>query len=201
MRRQNVHMLGSILAVSLAGAAFAGEHFRERDGAMELQGQPARESEAAAAKKKSAQTAEPAFTTLATTHYLAVPSEAFLPGRTADYSNSFGYGGACLTSGSNAMVAPIYLPHEATITGFKVYFSDDAPTTDISVSLMAHSLTAGYSNLATIDSSGITGWGNKSVTLSTAVNNTLNAYVLRAFSSAWSCNMEIRGALITYTTP
>jgi hypothetical protein len=200
-------MLGSILAVSLAGAAFAGEHFRERNGVMELQGQPAQESTAAAAQEKPAptkepaRTAEPAFTTLATTHYLAVPAEAFLPGRTADYSNSFGYGGACITSGANAMAAPIYLPHEATITGLKVFFSDDAPTTDISVSLQAHSLTAGYSSLATIDSSGISGWGNKSVTLSTVVNNTLNAYVLRAYSSAWNCNMEIRGALITYTTP
>jgi hypothetical protein len=138
----------------------------------------------------------------ATTQFVMLGGEAFLPGRPGDYSNSFGNGGACISSGSNALAAPIQLPQGAVITAFKVFFNDTSATTDLSVDLEGYVPSGGfYVILANVTSAGISGLGNRSTTsiASPTVDNTTLAYDVRAFSSAWNCNMHINAALITYT--
>jgi hypothetical protein len=187
-------MRNSLIAALVSTACFTGvasaqEPIREKDGVWAVEATPAKDSGD--------------MGRMLTTHVLSLPGEAFLPGRSADYTNSFGSGGACITSGSNALSAPLQLPQGATISSFKVYFLDDS-TADVSVSLMAHYPAGGYYIWqATLDSWGITGLGNKSTSSISfpAVDNNNYTYLVRAFSSSWSCNLRVMGAVITYTTP
>jgi len=142
----------------------------------------------------------PVVSVTAATQFVMLPGEAFLPGQTGNYVNSFGFGGACLQSGSNAMSAPVQLPQGAVITGFQVFFNDTSATTDVSVTLAAYNPAGGfYSFLATLTSAGISGFGSKSTALTATVDNTTLGYLVRGFSNAWNCNMKINSALITYS--
>jgi hypothetical protein len=185
----------SLIAALVATACFAGvasakDPIREKDGVWTVEAAPASGSGD--------------MGMMLTSHVLSLPGEAFLPGRTADYENSFAGGGACITSGSNAMAAPVQLPQGATITSFKVFFSDNSAA-DVSVSLSANYPAGGYYfTLASLDSSGISGLGNKStasISYPTVVDNNTFTYLVRAYSSSWSCSLRVMGAVITYTTP
>ena len=54
--------------------------------------------------------------------------------------------------------------------------------------------------LASVDSTGITGYGNKtSTSFQFLIDNTAYSYYVYAWGNpAWDCNMKIMGAVITY---
>jgi hypothetical protein len=135
------------------------------------------------------------------THYFRVGGEGFVPGSNVDYSNTYGMGGAYIVSSSGAMVAPVHLPQGAVVTSFRVYFYDNS-TSDMTVYLYHIPGTGGYTSLAVVDSTGISGYANKAdSTISNAtIDNFSYSYIIYAYSSSWdSSNLRIMGALITYT--
>jgi len=193
-----------VLCIGIAlhmGACSTQEDSEQAD--VALANEPTAQIDEQLVRRPSADPADAVQLTLVTTHHVMLGGEAFLPGRPADYTNSFGSGGACISSGSNAMAAPVQLPQGAVITGFQGFFNDISPTTDLIVSLQAYYPAGGYYfNLATLSSSGISGLGNKSTAAivgPSTVNNTVYAYDVRAFSTSWNCDMHINGAMITYT--
>lgn len=137
-----------------------------------------------------------------TTGYLSIGAEAFVPGSNVPYTNTYGMGGAYIQSAiSAALVAHVHLPQGAVITEFRVYFNDNS-SQDLNVRLMGLNLTSGgYSVVGTVTSAGVTGYGNRAVTLSTTVSNLSTGYLIYAWCSPWdiSGNLRIMGARITYT--
>ena len=134
------------------------------------------------------------------THYFVVGSEGFFPASNVDFGNSWGNGGAYISSGSGALVAPVHLPHGAVVTSFAVFF-DDTSSNDMSVSLMLQGMSGGYGTMASLSSSGISGYGSRETSSisSSTIRNTDYSYAVRAYSAAWSSALKIKGALITYT--
>jgi len=135
------------------------------------------------------------------THYFVIGGEGFLPTENIDYRNSYGMGGAYLYSGSGSMVAAVHLPQGAVVTEFKVFFYDNSAQT-LSGNLYRLRFTGSYGLLAEADSSGISGYGNKTdTTISySTIDNTTYSYNVSAYSSSWDGpDMRIMGALITYT--
>lgn len=137
------------------------------------------------------------------TQYFSVGGEAFVPGSNVAYFNTYACGGANITSGGGALVAPVHLPHGAVVTEFKVFFNDTSAN-DMDVSLYRHALSGcGYSGVAAVTSSGTAGYYSISDTsiLNNVIDNTQFSYHVNAFSDAWDPNLKIKGAVITYTTP
>lgn len=135
------------------------------------------------------------------THYLSIPGEAFHPGSDVAYVNSYGNGGAYISSGSGAMVAPVYLPDGATVTRLTVYFNDSS-SSDITLNLNRLSFTnGGYTILASVTSSGSAGYqnGNDTTIGSSVINNVGGGYLAYAYSSSWNSSLKLMGVLITYT--
>jgi len=137
------------------------------------------------------------------THYYSVPCGAFVPGTNVDYVNTYGNGGAYINAPiSGAMVACVNLPHNATITGFTMYFRDDS-TRDITAALgRLDYANGGYSTCASVSSAEITGYGSKSISEISfpVVDNTAYGYDVAAYCSLWpGGNLRIMGAVITYT--
>jgi hypothetical protein len=137
------------------------------------------------------------------THYYSVPCGAFVPGTNVDYVSTYGNGGAYINAPiSGAMVAGVYLPHNATITGFTMYFRDDSAR-DITAALeRLDYANGGYSTCASVSSAEITGYGSKSISEISfpVVDNTAYGYDVAAYCSLWpGVNLRIMGAVITYT--
>lgn len=136
------------------------------------------------------------------TEYLSVSAEAFVPGSNVAYSNTYGMGGAYIRSAvSGALVTHVHLPHGAVIKEFRVYFKDNS-SKNLHVRLMKLNLTSGgYSVVGTVTSSGVTGYGNRAVSLNSTVSNLSAGYLIYAWCSPWdtSGNLRIMGARITYT--
>jgi hypothetical protein len=98
-------------------------------------------------------------------------------------------------------VAPVHLPHGAVVTEFKVFF-DDTSSNDMTVYLFRQNmLGGGYTILADVSSTGISGYGSQTdTTISPAtIDNTAYSYHVHAYSTAWGSSLKIKGALITYT--
>jgi len=142
------------------------------------------------------------------THYLGVPGDLFVPrtlNSTVSYLSVFGNGGAYMTTGTEVrMRAPLNLPDGAVITSLRVYFFDNS-TQDLTVSIVNY-VPGGYGSVATVDSSGIAGNGNKSVVVSgpsNVIHNNDTFYMLWATSSGtWSteaANLRIVGVTVGYT--
>jgi hypothetical protein len=136
------------------------------------------------------------------TRYFVVGGEGFLPTSDVAYSNSGAMGGAYVSSGSVAMAAPVHLPHGAVVTGFKVFFYDNS-TSDLTVRLARIPLASGaYFYLGEVNSSGISGWGNRTdTTISYAtVDNSQYSYHVKVYCTSWAgYNLRIMGAVVTYT--
>jgi hypothetical protein len=137
------------------------------------------------------------------THYFAVGGEDFVPWGNVDYWNSGGCGGAYVSaSGAYALVAPLHLPHGASVTRFQVFFYDTS-SSDIHVTLYGQYLTGcGFFPLADLTSSGTAGYYSLTDTTisSPTIDNTAYTYHVKAYSSAWDgSNLRIKGAVITYT--
>jgi len=131
------------------------------------------------------------------THYYTISAEGFNPASDVAFGNSWGMGGAYITSGTGALVAPVQLPHGAVVTSFKVFFNTNAALT---ASLQYHPMASGaFWTMGSVTSG--TGYNNRtdtSINYAT-IDNTSNCYFIRAYSSSWSSSLNIMGAVITYT--
>jgi len=120
--------------------------------------------------------------------------------------SAHGYGGAYIVGpGYGTMVAPVHLPHGATLVELKVFFYDES-TSDLDVKLRSKSLDSGQLStvLAEVTSSGVSGYDSKSVTVSSSqykvVDNTSRSLLILAWCDDWDdINLRIMGAVITYT--
>ena len=133
------------------------------------------------------------------THYLSIPSEAFIPDRNVDYYSLGGMRGAFIVTGEAEMVAPVQLPQGAKITRFQVFFVDNS-SSDLGVSLKYVSLANGHIfTIARVDSSKVRDYDSDSKTSSHIVDNSRGCYSVRAYSNSWDGNQcRIVGAVITY---
>ena len=139
--------------------------------------------------------------TAARTHYVSVPGEAFSPWVNVDYSNNGGCGGAYVaTTGCHAMVAPVQLPDGATVNQFTAFFYDTSAN-DMTVSLERQSYGGcGYSTVASVSSTGTSGYYSMPTSISATIDNTTGGYFVRAYSCYWgSSNLMVKGAVIRYT--
>lgn len=136
------------------------------------------------------------------TYYLSISAEAFVPGSNVAYTNTYGMGGAYIKSAVNgALVAQVHLPHGAIIREFRVYFNDNS-SRNLSVSLERLNLVSGgYSIIGNVSSSGVSGYGNRVVYVTSTVNNLSYGYHIYAWCAPWdpSGNLRIMGARIRYT--
>jgi hypothetical protein len=139
------------------------------------------------------------------THYFMVGSEGFVPGSNVAYVNSYSNGGAYINQAtSGAMVAPVHLPHGATITAFQVFYYDNSPS-DMTVYLARQYMTGGgYQFMTSVATGGASTTyrnGTSTTIVSPIVDNTLHSYHVYAYSTSWpaSSDLRIKGALITYT--
>lgn len=139
------------------------------------------------------------------THYFSISSEAFVPGSNVGYYNSYGQGGAYIREAiSGAMVAQVNLPHGATVTGYTVYYRDNAAN-DMSVTFYRQSLTQGfYSSVTSVTTSGqSTDWRSVSAASFGApiIDNLSWGYLIYAFANPWDVagELEIKGVVIAYT--
>jgi hypothetical protein len=103
------------------------------------------------------------------------------------------------------MVAPVNLPHGATITGFTVYFVDNSATENLRVVFLYHPHSAaGGTELARVVTSGTPGTANLTApALAHVVNNQLANYCIEANAHSdnpWpGGDLQIQSILITYT--
>jgi hypothetical protein len=134
----------------------------------------------------------------ARTHYYTIGGEGFNPASDVAFGNSWGMGGAYISSGTGVLVAPVHLPHGAIVTSFKVFFNTNAALT---VGLQCIPMASGsYYTMASVTSTA-GGYNNATdTTISSAtVDNTNYSYHIRAYNTAWSSSLVIMGAVITYT--
>ncbi len=140
------------------------------------------------------------------THYYVVGGEDFkaVLSQYTHVSPSAQGGAYILGPGDADMVAPVHLPHGATLVELKVFFCDES-TSDLDVKLKSKSLDSGlYSTtLAEVTSSGVSGYDSKSDTVSSSqykvVDNTSRSLHILAWCTDWDGhNLRIMGAVITY---
>lgn len=145
------------------------------------------------------------------TFFYSIPACAFQPIHTNNEVNTF-WDGANFTSTNvpGYLLAPVNLPHGATVTSFTVFFQDNSPTVELEVTLSVrqHTSTGVYSPMAEIVSAAIT--GNTSMTdnsiAAPTIDNQTNCYFIVAksalglMSPSWpSTSLILRSVLITYT--
>ena len=107
------------------------------------------------------------------------------------------------------LVAPLYLPHGATVTSVSVYFYDNSASADLYVHFSYKAVgSTTFNLLAALDNTGTP--GNSSLTTSSIssplINNQLYSYCIVAgsqmnpFAVNWpGANLKIRDIVITYT--
>ncbi len=142
--------------------------------------------------------------TITDDQFFSISAEAFFPGSNLQYTNTYGMGGAYIKETVfGALVAHVHLPHGATVKEFKVYFYDNS-SKDLNVRLMGLRLDGGaFWPMATVLSTGITGYGNQSTTSISysVIDNTTFGYLIYAYCSPWDItgNLRLMGATIRYT--
>lgn len=143
-------------------------------------------------------------TDAAADQYFSIGSEAFVPGSSVKYTNTYGRGGAYFQEAiSGAMVAHVHLPHGAVVKEFTAYFYDKSQR-DLRVHLDGLRLDGGvgaYYSLASVTSAGVVGYGSKSTTSNAVIDNTMRGYLIYVWGEPWdaSGNLRIRGAIIRYS--
>ena len=144
----------------------------------------------------------------ARTYYYAVSGDEFSP-RTnsgSTYRRGYGNGGAYMLSGpERVMSAGVHLPQGAVITEFEAFFYDSDTGKDLTATLHKKLFTYGYTPVAEVTSSGISGFGSNSdssISVPSTVDNRTGTYQVHAFAIDWSTSgskLIIMGALVTYT--
>jgi len=95
------------------------------------------------------------------TYYYSVSAADFTARESSEIvRKEFGAGGASMDNGDgfNGMVAPVHLPHGATVIGVTFYFTDNSATTDLDMDLLKYfPNTSSYTTMASVTSSGSPG--------------------------------------------
>jgi len=143
--------------------------------------------------------------------YYSVPPAAFVPGNSnQDWVTEGGSGISYLNSnaGGSNLVAPVYLPHGATVTELMIFYVDNTPTSSISIELLErYVFNTFYTSMARaastdLESSPNANWQSDTSIAEPVIDNSQNAYILSAYSSDWQGALtKIKGARITYTVP
>ncbi len=134
----------------------------------------------------------------------SVSGDSFHSGSGNSFAAGDAVGGAYQTqSGQGWLMAPVNLPDGAVVTSVRISFLDNA-TGDMAVALQARSFTGTLTEMALIQTTGASvAVGNATTTTITdgMIDNTMNGYHLRAFSSFWPGNLLLRifGVQIEYT--
>ncbi|MEZ6212589.1 MAG: hypothetical protein R3B46_15315 [Phycisphaerales bacterium] len=139
--------------------------------------------------------------------YHSISGEIFHSASSDTFIASSGTGGAYITNpGSGFLVAPVTLPHGATITRMRVYANDTFAGGDMTITLhqQAHGGSA-FNSVASVDTSGLVGTNLELIdnTISfPSVNNNTGHYHIRVFSSSWpgTLDLRIKSVVIEYTT-
>ncbi|MEP7142610.1 MAG: hypothetical protein ABI707_07060 [Ferruginibacter sp.] len=139
------------------------------------------------------------------TFYYSVNEAAFRPRNSAEtVISGLGNGGTYISNGSfYGLTAPVNLPQNATVTQITVHFYDASATQDLTAILSKES-TSGYSDLASINSTGNAGLNIQNYMLPTPVtiNNTSSSYEILVVPASGSWNtpdLAIRSVIIQYT--
>jgi hypothetical protein len=143
----------------------------------------------------------------AKTSYVSVMGDSFHSASNDSFTGSTGNGGTYIDNpGTGWLVAPIQLPHGATVTSVRAYFTDTNPTDDLSISLSRRTHgQSGFAFLASISTAGFNGSNllatDNSISLAT-IDNNLFSYQVRVWSLGWdgSNNMQIESMVVEYTT-
>jgi hypothetical protein len=123
-----------------------------------------------------------------------------------DIDRSFGSGGAGIVNAtsSNAMLAPIHVPQNATVTAITIWYVDNDAIGDMTCTFQRRGNGAGgavtISSFPTSGQSAIT--QNTTMNPAEVIDNNSNTYELRIFSGNWSSTpsqtMKIINARVTY---
>lgn len=138
-------------------------------------------------------------------NYYSISGNSFHAASNDPFFASSGTGGAYIaTPGVGYLVAPVNLPHGATITRLRVYCDDNSATGDLSIGLNYQ--THGGSTFFTAGGVSTAGFSGSNIALfddiNHVVNNNTRHYHMRVFSDSWSgsLSMRIDSVVIEYTT-
>jgi hypothetical protein len=139
----------------------------------------------------------------AQTAFYAVSEASFTSRDGVAVSKATGLGGAYpIASTVYGLVAPVNLPHGATITNVRFVYIDNS-TSSLSLIVFAHSMTGGFYSVVATHNTTVqtTVVQNVSVAASWIVDNNAQSLEIAAFpTGGWSDGaMQIRGVVITYT--
>jgi hypothetical protein len=135
-------------------------------------------------------------------HTISLSGSVFQPTNDCAFYACWGNGGATITSsGSGALVAPLFLPDGAHLTGWTIYFRDES-SNDFSVSLQREFLASGgFANVDSYETSGNQAiWKQQYRALNHDVDAEVSGYHIRVYCADWgtSGNKLIKGVKITY---
>ena len=135
-------------------------------------------------------------------HSVTVPAEAFTSRQGQPVKKGLGNGEAYISAaGFGGIVAPLYVPDGATITGFTAYLKDSAAG-DLQIVAYMHSLGGGYGNIGTVTSTNVSGVQPfDSPALAHVVQYQSSGYMIMAYSSAWpgDSTLAVMGVRVDYT--
>ena len=139
--------------------------------------------------------------------FLTIGESDFRLGRSSagEIESYFGQGGVGVVNatGTNTLVAPVYLPHGAVVTNIQVFYVDNS-NASMDFNFISRGLSAtARSIISTVTSVGNTP-GVQSINLTgTVINNQINSYAIHIYSTGWSTNntktMDIKTVQISYT--
>ncbi len=162
--------------------------------------------QALASKRVAPPGAESLSAVSTTTQYYSIPGVAFTALAPEGWTNQIEIapGGTFLWAGGTGptLWAPVYLPQGATVTKFEVWVIDNS-THDMGVDLLRLAdPPAGSSSLASVSSTGSSpDFAVLESSLSTTVDNSTGAYMVRVSAPSLAPNLGFRVVRITYTVP
>lgn len=140
-------------------------------------------------------------------NYISVMGDSFHSASNDPFIASTGNGGAYLTNtGTGWLVAPIQIPHGATVTKVRFYFNDSHPGADVSISLTRRNNGgAGFFFMTDFNTAGFNGSylvGEDSTITGAVIDNSLYSYQLRAWCPNWpgDSTLAIQSVVVEYTT-
>ena len=144
------------------------------------------------------------------THYYSMQASAF-QSRNSSHQITIDWAQVYFTSTTSAeeLLAPVFLPDGAVVTGLTVYYADISSTKDLNVDLAVrqHTVNNSIIIMGTVTSSGAMGnsSGTDNSIVSNVIDNLTNCYFIKASARqgpivAWpSSEIILRSVIITYT--
>ena len=140
------------------------------------------------------------------TSYHSISGEIFHAASSDTFFASGGTGGAYITNpGSGWLVAPVTLPHGATVTRMRVYANDVFAGGSMTITLQQQAHGGDFfGSLASVSTTGLNGTNLEIIdnSIGSTINNNTSHYHMRVFSSSWpgTLDMRIKSVVIEYTT-